>query len=118
MPLKPIICIDFDGVLNNYNGYDGDNLGTPRPGAKEFLEKLSKKYIIIILSARRYSHIIRWLNHYDLWQYVSDVTSFKTKNVVCFVDDRAMLKSDHFGIEIEIKRKTESYKHRSLDEYD
>ena len=42
MPLKPIICIDFDGVLNNYNGYDGDNLGTPRPGAKEFLEKLSK----------------------------------------------------------------------------
>ena len=40
MPLKPIICIDFDGVLNNYNGYDGDNLGTPRPGAKEFLEKL------------------------------------------------------------------------------
>ena len=40
MPLKPIICIDFDGVLNNYKGYDGDNLGTPKDGAKEFLEKL------------------------------------------------------------------------------
>lgn len=90
MPLKPIICIDFDGVLNNYNGYDGDNLGTPKDGAKEFLEKLSKKYIIIILSARRYSHIIKWLDHYDLWQYVADVTSFKPKNVVCFVDDRAI----------------------------
>ena len=23
--MKPIICIDFDGVLNNYKGYDGDN---------------------------------------------------------------------------------------------
>ena len=24
------------------------------------------------------------------WQYVADVTSFKPKNVVCFVDDRAI----------------------------
>ena len=90
MPLKPIICIDFDGVLNNYKGYDKDNLGTPKQGAKEFLEKLSKRFTIIILSARRYSHIIKWLDHYDLWQYVADVTSFKPKNVVCFVDDRAI----------------------------
>lgn len=89
MPLKPIICIDFDGVLNNYNGYDGDNLGTPRPGAKEFLEKLSKRFTVIILSARRYSHIIRWLNEYDLWQYVADVTSIKPPARV-YLDDRGI----------------------------
>ena len=27
--MKPTICVDFDGVLNNYKGYDGDNLGIP-----------------------------------------------------------------------------------------
>ena len=89
MPLKPIICIDFDGVLNNYNGYDGDNLGTPRPGAKEFLEKLSKKYIIIILSARRYTKIIKWLNEYDMLQYVAEVTSIKPPARV-YLDDRGI----------------------------
>ncbi len=87
--MKPTICIDFDGVLNNYHGYDGDNLGTPRDGAKEFLQELNKKYTVIILSARRYSHIIRWLNEYDLWQYVADVTSFKPP-ATCYVDDRGI----------------------------
>ena len=66
MPLKPIICIDFDGVLNNYKGYDGDNLGTPKDGAKEFLEKLSKRFTVIILTVRRYSLVIKWLVDYNL----------------------------------------------------
>ena len=88
--MKPTICIDFDGVLNNYKGYGGDNLGTPRDGAREFLEQLSRKYIIIIHSARRYSLIIKWLNDYDLWQYVDTVTSIKPRQAVCFVDDRAI----------------------------
>jgi len=87
---KPFISIDFDGVLNNYQGYDGDNLGTPRPGAKEFLEKLSKKYRVIILTARRFDKVMEWLNQYELSKYVFDVTSIKPKNVVCFVDDRAI----------------------------
>ena len=89
MPLKPIICIDFDGVLNNYKGYDGDNLGTPRPGAKEFLEKLSKRFTVIILTVRRYSLVIKWLVDYNLWDYVQDVTSIKPA-AVCYVDDRGI----------------------------
>ena len=90
MSEKPTIALDFDGVLNNYKGYDGDNLGTPRHNVKKFLQVLHKDFHIIIFSVRRYSHIIKWLNDYDLWQYVADVTSFKPKNVVCFVDDRAI----------------------------
>lgn len=84
------IAVDFDGVLNNYKGFDGDNLGTPRPGAKEFLIELSKKYNVIIYSARRYTKIIRWLNKYNMQQYVCNVTCYKPRKVVCFIDDRGL----------------------------
>ena len=89
--IKPkTIALDFDGVLNDYKGFDGDNLGKPKDGAKEFLETLSKDYNIIIFSARRYTKIISWLNKYNLQTYICNVTSYKPKNVVCFVDDRAI----------------------------
>lgn len=87
--MKPTICVDFDGVLNNYKGYDGDNLGTPRPGCKEFLQELNKNYKVIVLSARRYSHIIQWLNDHGLWEYVEDVTSFKPV-ALAYIDDRGI----------------------------
>lgn len=83
------ICVDFDGVLNNYKGYDGDNLGTPREGAKEFLEQLSKEYDVVIFSVRRYSKIIKWLTDYDLLKYVVNVTSYKPL-AVAYIDDRAI----------------------------
>ena len=86
---KPTICIDFDGVLNNYKGFDGDNLSTPRPGAREFLETLSKEYSITIFSVRRYTKIIVWLTKYDLLQYVHNVTSYKIP-AVAYVDDRGI----------------------------
>ena len=87
--MKLTVCVDFDGVLNNYSGYDGDNLGTPREGAKEFLKELNKNYRVVVLSARRYSHIIKWLNDYGLWEYVADVTSFKPP-ALAYIDDRGL----------------------------
>lgn len=86
---KPTICIDFDGVLNNYKGYDGDNLGTPRPGAKEFLEQLNQEYSITIHSVRRYSKIITWLTEYGLIMYVDNVTSYKVP-ATAYIDDRGI----------------------------
>ena len=87
--MKQTVCVDFDGVLNNYKGYDGDNLGTPREGAKEFLQELNKNYRVIILSARTYSKIIKWLDDNDLWEYVADVTSFKPP-ALAYIDDRGI----------------------------
>lgn len=86
---KPTICVDFDGVLNDYNGYDPDDLGSPRKGSKEFLEKLHKRYFVVILSARRYSQIIKWLNDHNLWEYVDNVTSMKPP-AIAYIDDRAI----------------------------
>ena len=87
--MKPFICVDFDGVLNNYKGYEGDNLGTIRPGAREFLQTLSQDYTVSILSVRSYHLIIRWLEQYDLLQYVDEVTSIK-RAAVAYVDDRGL----------------------------
>lgn len=87
--MKPVICLDFDGVFNNYKGYDGDNLGQPRQGLEKFLETLHKDFHIVVFSARRYSMIIKWLNDNGLWEYVDNVTSYKLP-AICYVDDRGI----------------------------
>lgn len=87
--MKPNLCIDFDGVLNNYKGYDGDNLGTPREGAREFLETLSHQYTIIILTARRYDKVMKWMDEHDLLKYVDNVTNIKPV-AFAYIDDRAI----------------------------
>lgn len=87
--MKPTICLDFDGVLNIYKGYQGKDTGELRPGAREFLEKLSKEYNVIIFSVRPFIEIVRWLKKYDLVEYVWDVTSQK-QPAHAYIDDRAL----------------------------
>ena len=90
MTAKPNICVDFDGVLNNYKGYKGsDELYEPLSGAKEFLQKLSEEYTIIILSARTPAKIYDWLIKYGLSEYVCDVTRTKP-GAVAYIDDRSL----------------------------
>ena len=87
--MKPNICLDFDGVFNEYKGYDGDNIGRPRPGIKEFLEQLSQEYTIIVCSVRKFPMIIKWLEEHKLRQYVTSVTSFKPP-AIAYLDDRGI----------------------------
>ena len=42
---KKTICVDFDGVLNEYDGYEEGDFGEPLTGSKEFIKELRKKYI-------------------------------------------------------------------------
>lgn len=86
---KRNIAVDFDGVLNNYTGYDPHNLFTPRSGAKEFLEKLHEQYDIIIYSTRNSSEIVKWLEKYHFDKYVKVVTD-KKPPAVAYIDDRAI----------------------------
>ena len=87
--MKPNICLDFDGVLNIYKGYQGKNVGELRPGAREFLAQLNKEYNVIIFSVRPFHEIVRWLKKYDLVEYVWNVTSQK-QPAHAYIDDRAL----------------------------
>lgn len=84
------VAIDFDGVLNTYDGWAGkDELFEPRKGAWYFLSKLDEKYEVIIFTNRKPSMVWDWLIKYRLAQYVSKVTNNKPRAFV-YVDDRGL----------------------------
>lgn len=85
--MKPRVCVDFDGVLNNYRYFDKDNLFKPRPGAKEFLERLSQDYIVIIFTARDTSKVKEWL---DLYEFKYDKVTNVKEGAMAYIDDRAI----------------------------
>ena len=50
---KPRVCVDLDGVLAKYDGWDGiENIGPPLPGAVDFANSLSKIADIVIFTSR------------------------------------------------------------------
>ena len=82
--MKVNLCVDFDGVLNNYTHYDNDDLFTPREGAYEFIEELNNDYNVIILTARDPVKVTEWLNHYGF--RVEGVTNVKPP-AIAYIDE-------------------------------
>ena len=87
---KHPICIDFDGVLAEYDGYKGEEaLGKPLKGSKEFLKKL--KFLDIefnVFTTRPNEKIMKWLKRYKMPMPVK-VTSTKEPAPV-YIDDRVI----------------------------
>jgi hypothetical protein len=97
------IAIDFDGVIHSfeYGYHDGTIYGTPIEGSIESLRCLSKKYKIVIFTAKAKPDrplvngktgielIWEWLEKYNINQYVSEVTSEKPR-CICYIDDKAI----------------------------
>jgi hypothetical protein len=95
------IAIDFDGVIHNFDkGYhDGTCYGDPIFGALKALQKISKKYNIIIFTAKAKPSrplvngktgtelVIEWLEKHDVMKYVSEVTSEKPRSQI-YIDDK------------------------------
>ena len=84
---KKTICVDFDGVLNEYDGYEERDLGEPLTGSKEFIKELRRKYKVVILTSRSKEQVIHWLSN-------NGFPSMKVTNrkvpAVAYIDDRAI----------------------------
>lgn len=97
------IGIDFDGVIhkNSKGFYDGTIYDDPIEGAYEALEKISKKYTVIMFTAKAKSDrglvngktgtelVWEWLKKHDMAKFVSKVTSEKPRAVI-YIDDKAL----------------------------
>lgn len=85
--MKERICVDFDGVLNEYNGYEEGNLGKPLSGSQDFIKELCRKYKVVILTSRPKEQVIDWLNNNGFPSM--GVTNRKVP-AVAYIDDRAI----------------------------
>ena len=95
------IAIDFDGVIHNWDKgwHDGTCYGEPIEGAIDSVKKLSKKYNIIIFTAKckpdrpmvngksGYQLVLDRLIRYDLDDCVSEVTCEKPRAQL-YIDDK------------------------------
>lgn len=88
---KPRVCVDFDGVLNDYTGWTGeDDLAGVAPGAPSFLFQLMQAgYEIVILTTGPQERVWEWLRLHEIDGLVDDVTSVKPP-AFAYVDDRAI----------------------------
>ena len=97
------IAIDFDGVIHSFElGYhDGTIYGSPIEGSVDAIKKLSKKYHIVIYTAKAKKDrplingktgpelIWEWLKKYELNEYIKDITAEKPR-CICYIDDKAI----------------------------
>jgi hypothetical protein len=97
-----IVCVDFNGVLDSYQGWRGPtHFDEPRPGAREFLEALSRRdYHVIVFTTRYAPDVWSWLRKYGLDDLVIDVTDRKPPAHV-FIDDRAVCFRGDFSSTLE-----------------
>lgn len=100
---KTQIGIDFDGVIhkNSKGLYDGTIYDEPVKDVEEALKLISKRYTIIIYTAKAKSDrplvngktgtelVLEWLQKYNLAQYISTVTAEKPRAVV-YIDDKGI----------------------------
>ena len=96
----PVVCVDFDGVLNDYKGWQGDMLYEPREGVMEFLEELSNNYSVVILTTRNNEKVWEWLRKYGLDFLVDDVTDIKIP-AIAYIDDRGLKFNGNFSKTLE-----------------
>ncbi len=88
--VKKTILLDLDGVINTYSSdYNPDYIPPLRDGARQFVEKLSKKYSVKLFTTRNKILASMWLLENNLNDFVTEVTNTKE---LCwlFVDDRCI----------------------------
>lgn len=101
------IGVDFDGVVhkNSKGFFDGTVYDKPVEGIVDLLELLSKKYKLVLFSAKARKDrmlingktgeelIEEWLIKNKLRKYFTEITSEKPR-AVCYIDDKAVRFTD------------------------
>lgn len=90
----PVICVDFDGVLNKYAGWTGKyEEYEARPGMRTFLKALkARDYFVVILTARPYDNlhtVEKWFSDNQAHDLIDMITNVKCPAEV-YIDDRAI----------------------------
>lgn len=99
---KPILCVDFDGVIHSYTSRWVSALvikDPPVPGAIAWLEECTKHFSVCIYSSRSKTPgaidaMATWLYEHGLRAYVE----FPTQKPAAFltIDDRCIQFNGHF----------------------
>lgn len=98
----PMVCVDFNGVLDAYTGWRGPaHFDPPRDGARECLEQLrARRFRVVIFTLRWPDDVWRWLREHRLDHLVDEVTDTKPAAHV-FIDDRAVCFRGDFAATLE-----------------
>ena len=96
---KPILCLDFDGVIHSYkSGWQGADIipDPPVNGAHEFLEEAVKNFTVMIYSTRSHqdgglSAMLSWF-HRQFEESIVDAIEFADEKppALVTIDDRAL----------------------------
>lgn len=89
MRMKYTVCVDLNGVLDEYSGWKGEgHTDPPRPGADRFLQELANEYRVVVFTTQPAEKVWEWLRRHGLDQWVDEVTDRKPPAIV-YIDDRA-----------------------------
>jgi hypothetical protein len=116
----PVVALDYDGVLNTYDGWTGEYQDyPPREGVREFLAALWEEYYVVIFTARpdeNLQTVKDWLVRNHLDQYVNMVTNIKPPGIQ--LDDNSITFKGNFSNALDAIRSFKPYWHRESGDPD
>lgn len=97
-PQWPVICVDFNGVLDSYTGWKGKvEYTSPANGVEHFLKTLQDTFatVVVFTATIPLEGVVSWLKQHQLDQYITYVSNWKVPAQV-YVDDRAVTHNGNF----------------------